>query len=106
MVVINGFATTAGSRWNFFAHNGKMQPTSFENIIVINIDSEIINADIVSTPGVLKSKPSSNKIFPKHKIAKEMPINMLTLNSFHITFNVSLNSISLSAIPLMIVADA
>jgi hypothetical protein len=36
MVVINGFATTAGSRWHFFAKSGKQAPTIFAAQIVMN----------------------------------------------------------------------
>lgn len=40
IVVMNGFATTVGSRWIFFASNGKKQPISFAIQIVKNSDNE------------------------------------------------------------------
>ena len=42
IVVINGLAITAGSRWHFFARSGKSEPTSFAITIVANIARQII----------------------------------------------------------------
>ena len=36
IVVINGLATTAGSKWHFFAKSGKEHPTVFAKTTVIN----------------------------------------------------------------------
>ena len=41
IVVINGLATTAGSRWNFLAIRGKIQPTNLAIITVQNSAIEI-----------------------------------------------------------------
>ena len=40
IVVMNGFATTAGSRWHFFARSGRNAPTIFATTIVANNASE------------------------------------------------------------------
>ena len=41
MVVMNGFATTAGSRWHFFASSGRHAPTILAAQIVIKSEIEI-----------------------------------------------------------------
>ena len=43
IVVINGFATTAGSKWHFFARSGRNAPTIFATTIVANSASDTTN---------------------------------------------------------------
>ena len=106
MVVINGLAITAGSRWHFLAIKGKDAPTIFAIIMVINIDRDTISADFISTPSTPNTRPSNKSNLPKHTTARDNPKIIDTLNSFQITLKKSLKHISLTAIPLITVADA
>ena len=88
IVVINGLAITAGSNPNFLANIGREQPT------ILAIDT--VNTNVKhTTNATLVVTLSININLTKLAAAKVIPIINETLNSFHITFNKSVNSISL-----------
>ena len=91
IVVINGLAITAGSSLHFFAINGSEAPTILASTIIIKVAKDTTSADFKSTPSILNSKPSINRILPKQTNAKDKPKRSETLISFQSTLKKLLN---------------
>ena len=86
IVVINGEAITAGSKPNFFAPIGKMDPTNFAITTVI--------ANVIHTAAATITETLSiNNNLTKLQTAKTIEQRNATLNSLNTTLNISLNSI-------------
>ena len=87
IVVINGLAITAGSKPIFLAIIGREHPIILAIHTVNTSVIQTTNATEVPTPSIYNS-------FKKLAAARVIPISRATLTSFHITFNMSENSIS------------
>ena len=98
IVVIKGDAITAGSNPAFFAIMGSIEPTILAIITVIN--NVLLTTNDTSKPTLSKSIS-----FAKLKADKVIPLKTATLDSFHRTLNISLNSNSCNDSPRIIVTD-
>ena len=99
IVVINGLAITAGSKPIFLASIGSVQPTNFASIIVNISVKQTVRATSTVTLSIII-------IFMKLAVASVRPQSIDTRNSFQITLKISLNSMSPSESPRIIVTDA
>ena len=95
---MKGLAITAGSNPIFLASIGSEQPIILAIITVIISVKHTTSATLVVTLSIKSS-------FIKFATASVSPTSIATLISFHITFSVSLYSISLSESPRIIVTD-
>ena len=99
IVVMKGLAITAGSKPIFFASSGSVQPTNFAQNTVTTRVRHMVSATI-------NSRPSKSMSFAKLHTASVIPHTSATLNSFHMTLKMSLNSISPRDMARIMVTDA
>ena len=95
---MNGLAITAGSKPIFLASIGREHPIILAIITVTTSVKHTTNATLVVTLSIRSS-------LAKFAIASVSPARTATLISFHMTFNVSLYSISFNERPRIIVTD-
>ena len=93
-VVISGEAIIAGSRCNFFAASGSIQPISLDKMTVTASDSPITRARLVFLYIIRIRMPFA--------AARTTPTIRETLNSLNMTLNMSPKCISSRAIPRII----
>ena len=99
IVVIKGLAITAGSSPIFLAISGRVHPTSFAASTVTSSVRHMTAETASPTRSISMNRAKlSTAIVTPHKSA--------TRDSFHMTRNISRNSISSSDIPRMTVTDA
>ena len=96
MVVINGLATTAGSKPIFLMSIGSIHPMTFAHITVSTSVSDTTRDTIIVTSSLCKSIWSTRIIFTKFAAPSTAPQRIETRDSLNITLKISLNSISLS----------
>lgn len=96
--MIRGLAITAGSNPIFLASIGSDEPITFATRTVIKRVRLIVRDIATSTP----SKSMSLKKFATARVS---PQRIATLVSFQITLKISLNSISSSERPRIIVTE-
>ena len=94
MVVMKGFATTAGSRWHNFAKMGNIAPTSFATTTVQSNAKETTKDTVQVYPSIPSNIPSIYTSFKQHATASVTPSKKEVSSYFKITFPTSLVWIS------------